>query len=210
MAEYTVLSPQTCILSPSAKIGRGAVIWPNNVLLGDCMIGEGAVLYPGNLIEDSSVGAGAVLTASVIKGSQVGAGAQIGPFAHLRPGSQVGENCRVGSFVEVKASRLGRGVRAGHLAYIGDADVGENTNIGCGVVFCNYDGTQKHRAQVGEACFIGSNVNLVAPVEIGEGSYIAAGTTVTRSVPPHSFVIGRSRQSCDKKLAERYAEGKDE
>ena len=90
MAEYTVLSPQTCILSPRAKIGRGAVIWPNNVLLGDCMIGEGAVLYPGNLIEDSSVGAGAVLTASVIKGSQVGAGAQIGPFAHLRPGSQVG------------------------------------------------------------------------------------------------------------------------
>lgn len=193
MAEYTVLSPQTCILSPSAKIGRGAVIWPNNVLLGDCMIGEGAVLYPGNLIEDSSVGAGAVLTASVIKGSQVGAGAKIGPFAHLRPGSQVGENCRVGSFVEVKASRLGRGVRAGHLAYIGDADVGENTNIGCGVVFCNYDGTQKHRAQVGEACFIGSNVNLVAPVHLGDGCYIAAGTTLSGEVPARSFAVARAR-----------------
>ena len=140
----------------------------------------------------------------------MGAGCKVGPFAHLRPGAQVGENCRIGNFVEIKNARIGSGTKIAHLTYVGDAEIGENCNIGCGVVFCNYDGKKKSRTVVGKNCFIGSNVNLVAPVEIGEGSYIAAGTTVTRSVPPHSFVIGRSRQSCDKKLAERYAEGKDE
>ena len=193
MAEYTVLSPQTCIISPRAKIGKGAVIYPNNVLLGACVIGAGAVLYPGNILEDSAVGAGARVTASVLTGAQVGAGAHVGPFAHLRPGAQVGQDCRVGSFVEVKASRLGRGVRAGHLAYIGDADVGAHTNIGCGAVFCNYDGAQKYRARVGENCFIGSNVNLIAPLRVGDGCYIAAGTTVTGDLPPGSFAAGRAR-----------------
>ena len=205
MADYTVLSPHTCTISPRAKIGKGAVIWPNNVLLGDCDVGENAVLYPGNIIEDSSVGAGARVTASVLRGAWVGENAQVGPFAHLRPGAQIGEECRIGSFVEIKNARLCRGVRAGHLAYIGDADVGANTNIGCGVVFCNYDGARKYRSSVGENCFLGSNVNVVAPASLGAGCYIAAGTTLSGEVPPGSFAVGRAKATVRPDTVGRYA-----
>lgn len=195
MADYTVLSPQTCTISARARIGAGAVIYPNNHILGGSVIGEKAVLYPGNIVEDSFVGGGAHLTASVLRGARVGAGCEVGPFSHLRQGAELGENCRVGSFAEVKNASLGAGCRAAHLAYIGDADLGEGCNVGCGAVFCNFDGKAKHRTRVGKNCFIGANVNLVAPVMVGEGSFIAAATTVTADVPAGSFVIGRARQS---------------
>lgn len=204
MADYTVLSPQTCTVSDRAKIGAGAVIYPNNHILGDSVIGENAVLYPGNIVEDSAVGRGAKLTASVLRGARVGAGCEVGPYAHLRPGAEVGEGCRIGNFVEVKNAALGAGTKVAHLTYIGDAAVGPRCNIGCGVVFCNYDGRQKHRTAVGEGCFIGSNVNLVAPLSVGEGSFIAAGTTVTEDVPAGSFVIGRARQSAKARGEERH------
>ena len=133
------------------------------------------------------------MTESVLCGARVGEGAQVGPFAHLRPGADVGARCRVGSFVEVKAARLGEGVRAGHLAYLGDCTVGRGTNVGCGVVFCNFDGAQKRRASVGEGCFLGSNVNVVAPASLGAGCYVAAGTTVTGALPAHTFAVGRAQ-----------------
>ena len=202
---YTLMSPQTCTVSESARIGEGAVICPNNHILGESVIGAGAVLYPNNIVENSEVGEGAQLTASVLSGAKVGKNARIGPFAYLRPGADVGENCRVGDFAEIKNAKLGAGTKVSHLAYVGDAEIGENCNIGCGAVFCNYDGTKKSRTAVGDHCFIGSNANIVAPVQIGSGSYIAAGTTVARDVAAGAFVIGRARQQEIGKMSQKYA-----
>lgn len=202
---YTLLSPQTCTVSETARIGEGAVICPNNHILGESVIGAGAVLYPNNIVENSEVGEGAHLTASVLSGAKVGKNARIGPFAYLRPGADVGENCRVGDFAEIKNAKLGAGTKVSHLAYVGDAEIGENCNIGCGAVFCNYDGTKKSRTAVGDHCFIGSNANIVAPVRIGSGSYIAAGTTVARDVAAGAFVIGRARQQEIGKMSQKYA-----
>ncbi len=204
MADYTVLSPATTTISERAQIGAGVVIYPNNHILGDSRIGDNAVLYPNNVIEDSTIGAGAELTASVVRGAIVGKNAKIGPFSHLRPGAIVGENCRVGNYTEIKNAVVGAGTKIAHLTYVGDADIGKNCNIGCGVVFCNYDGARKHRASVEDECFLGSNVNLIAPVRVGAGSFIAAGTTLTRSVPAGSFVIGRVRQESKAGGAQKY------
>ena len=126
------------------------------------------------------------------------AGASVGPYARLR-GADVGEGCRIGDFVEVKASKLGGGVKAAHLAYIGDASVGEGTNIGCGSVFCNFDGKSKHSTRVGKNCFIGANANLVAPISVGDGAFIAAGTTLTEDVADNTFTVGRVRQNTKNK-----------
>lgn len=204
---YRVISPEAVTIEEGVEIGEGAVIFPNNRLLGGTKIGAGAVLYPNNIVENSCVGEGASVTASVLRGAAVGAGASIGPFSYLREGANVGANCRVGSFVEIKNSAIGEGSKVSHLAYVGDARVGKNCNIGCGVVFCNYDGKRKARTVVEDGCFIGSNVNLIAPVCVGAGSYIAAATTVTRSVPPGTFLIGRVRQESSERLAARYARG---
>lgn len=203
--EYILMSPQTCTISKEARIGAGAVIYPNNHILGKSVIGAGAVLYPNNIVEDSEVGEGAQLTASVLTGAKVGGGAHIGPFSYLRPGADVGENCRVGDFAEIKNAKLGAGTKVSHLSYVGDVQLGENCNVGCGVVFCNYDGIKKCRTTAGDDCFIGSNANIVAPVKIGSGSYIAAGTTVTRDVPEGAFVIGRVRQQVVTSMSEKYA-----
>lgn len=204
MADFTVLSPQTVYIEEGAVIGEGAVIYPFNVICGRTVVGRGAVLYPFNFLRDCTVGEGAEVSASFVCGAAVGAGAKVGPYAHLRTGADVGRGCRVGNFVELKNCTLGEGAKAAHLAYIGDAAVGRATNIGCGAIFCNYDGRQKHRTEVGEGCFIGSNVNLVAPLTLGDGCFVAAGTTVTRPVPAGAFVIGRARQQESAALAEKY------
>ena len=224
MENYTLISPETSFIDPSARIGAGAVIGPGCTVGEGCVIGEGAVLqahnvvlrsrvgagavlYPGNFVQDSEIGAGARLYSSVAEGASVGENASVGPFAHLRAGSAVGRGCRVGNFVELKNCTLGEGTKVAHLTYIGDASLGKRCNVGCGVVFCNYDGRAKHRTEVGDGCFIGSNVNLVAPLALGAGCFIAAGTTVTRSVPAGAFVIGRARQQQSEALAARYLRG---
>ena len=201
---YKVISPETVIIDAGASIGEGATIYPNNYIGAGSAVGEGAVLYPNNIVENSYIGAGAQVTASVLRGARVGEGAQVGPFANLRRGAIVGENCRIGDFVELKNCVVGKNTKISHLAYVGDAQIGENCNIGCGAVFCNYDGAEKHRTRVENNCFIGSNVNLVAPLNVGEGSYIAAGTTVAKDVPARSFVIGRARQELNETLARKY------
>ena len=145
----------------------------------------------------------------MLRGARVGKNCTVGPFAHLRKGANVGDNCRVGDFVEIKNSVVGEGTKVSHLAYVGDADVGENCNIGCGVVFCNYDGKNKHRTRVGNNCFIGSNVNLIAPVEIADGAFVAAGTTVTEGAGKGDFVIGRVRQQIRAGGAKRYLGGEE-
>ncbi|HIT26803.1 MAG TPA: UDP-N-acetylglucosamine diphosphorylase [Candidatus Ornithoclostridium excrementipullorum] len=182
-------------ISPESKIEDGAVVYPNNSILGASVIRKGAVVYPNCIIEDCDIGEGAEVTASVLRGAVVGKNTTVGPFAYMRKGSKIGEGCRIGDFVEIKNAEVGDGTKVAHLTYVGDCEIGKNCNIGCGVVFVNYDGKTKHRTSVGDRCFIGSNCNLIAPLEIGSGSYIAAGTTVTESVPPDGLVVGRSRQT---------------
>jgi len=164
-------------------------------LRGRTRVGRGAFLDVGCVLVDAEVGSGAVLKPySVVGSSTVGPDARIGPFSHLRPESVIEEGAHIGNFVETKKTRVRRGAKANHLAYLGDADVGENANIGAGTIFCNYDGFQKHRTLIGAGAFIGSDSQLVAPVSIGKGAYVATGTSVTEDVPDDALAIGRTRQ----------------
>ena len=188
-----VFMPQTVAIDDTVRIAAGANILPFSRIEGDSFVDSGASVS-ASYVRDSAIGRGASVEMSHVVSSEIGEGTTVGPFARLR-GAVVAENCRVGDFVEIKASDIAAGTKAAHLAYIGDASVGERTNIGCGSVFCNYDGHSKHRTQVGKDCFIGANVNLVAPIEVGDGAFIAAGTTLTESVKNDTFSIGRSRQT---------------
>lgn len=181
-------------IDKNAVVEEGATIFPNNYIGAGSVIKSGAVLRPNNIIEGSIVERGAVVTASVLEGAHIGEGAQVGPFCYMRKGAKVGANCKAGDFVEIKNATLGDGSKASHLAYIGDVDIGKECNVGCGVIFVNYDGRHKHRSSVGDRAFIGSNCNVIAPVNVGDDAYIAAGTTITEDVPPAALVIGRSRQ----------------
>lgn len=172
------------------------------VILGDAVIDDTATVHSGAVIEGcceiigcSEVCAGARVRSSRIEDSKISKDATVGPFSYIRLNSEIGEGARIGDFVEVKKSVLGAGVKAAHLSYIGDAEVGGKTNVGCGTVFCNYDGKNKHKTVVGEGVFIGANTNLVAPVTVGDGAFIAAGTTVTDDLENDTFCIGRVRQS---------------
>ena len=177
----------------------GAEIFSPCVITGNSHISAGASVQPYCFLKDCFVGGGTKIRSTFADNARIGARCEIGPFACLRPGSVVGDGCRVGDFVEVKNSSLGDGVKAAHLAYIGDAAVGGGTNVGCGTVFANYDGREKHRTTVGRNCFLGCNVNLVAPLTLGDGVFVAAGTTVTDDADENSFVIGRSRQQTKRK-----------
>lgn len=177
------------------EIGADAVIESFAVLRGKTRIGAGAVVDVGCVLTNADVGEGVTLKPySVVTDSIVRARAQVGPFAHLRPESDVGEEAHVGNFVETKKTKLDRGAKANHLAYLGDGFVGEGANVGAGTIFCNYDGFQKHVTRVGKRAFIGSDSQLVAPVTIGDGAYVATGTTVTKDVPADALAIGRARQ----------------
>lgn len=177
----------------------GSEIFSPCVITGNSHISAGASVQPYCFLKDCFVGGGTTVRSTFADNARIGARCEIGPFACLRPGSVVGDGCRVGDFVEVKNSSLGDGVKAAHLAYIGDAAVGGGTNVGCGTVFANYDGREKHRTTVGRNCFLGCNVNLVAPLTLGDGVFVAAGTTVTDDAGENSFVIGRSRQQTKRK-----------
>jgi acetyltransferase-like isoleucine patch superfamily enzyme len=178
----------------AATVGPGTTLLPGTHLRGDSAVGAGCLIGPDSWIESSFVEDGAIVRYSVLEEARVRERSTIGPFAHLRQGSDVGPEARVGNFVEVKASRLGRGVKAGHLSYLGDADVGDGTNVGAGTITCNYDGAAKHRTVVEDDVFVGSHVSLVAPVTIGHGAFLAAGSTITEDVPPHALAIARARQ----------------
>jgi bifunctional UDP-N-acetylglucosamine pyrophosphorylase/glucosamine-1-phosphate N-acetyltransferase len=165
------------------------------VLRGRTRVGRGSTVDVGCVLTDAEVGEGVHLKPySIATDSRIGPGAQIGPFAHLRPGSDIGEDAHVGNFVETKKTRMARGAKANHLAYLGDGVIGEGANIGAGTIFCNYDGFRKHTTTVGDGAFIGSDSQLVAPVTIGANAYVGTGTTVTRDVPADSLAIGRARQ----------------
>jgi bifunctional UDP-N-acetylglucosamine pyrophosphorylase/glucosamine-1-phosphate N-acetyltransferase len=164
-------------------------------LLGSTRIGADCLIRSYTVIENCTVGDNVLVQQScVLAESTVADGAKIGPFAHLRPGSEIGEDAHVGNFVETKKARLGKGAKANHLTYLGDAEVGEGTNIGAGVITCNYDGVHKHATRIGKGVFVGSDSTLVAPVTVEDGAYIGAGSCITRNVPAGSLAVGRARQ----------------
>lgn len=189
----------TTFVDDTVLVESGVTILPFCRIEGKSTIKNGAVIA-SSYLKDSVID-GARVDMSHIVDSVVHTGATIGPFARLR-GATIYDGCRIGDFVEVKASKLARGVKASHLSYIGNAEVGEGTNVGCGSVFCNYDGVNKHKTTVGANCFLGANTNLIAPLVIGDNSFVAAGTTVTRDVQEESFTIGRVRQATKPKKQE--------
>lgn len=196
-----------CYIEKSVKIGNNVVIHPFNVILGNSVIEDNVVLKQGNYIENSKVGSGSVVENSHMCFAEIGQNCSVGPFARLRVGTIIGDSVKIGNFVEIKNSVIAKGTKAGHLAYIGDVDIGENCNIGCGAIFVNYNGKNKNRSKVGNNCFIGSNVNVIAPVEISDFSYICAGSTLTVNTEPEDFVIARTRETIKKKRAKNYLKG---
>ncbi|HEY7500913.1 MAG TPA: bifunctional UDP-N-acetylglucosamine diphosphorylase/glucosamine-1-phosphate N-acetyltransferase GlmU [Vicinamibacterales bacterium] len=194
-AGVTVIDPATTWVQPDVVVGADTVLHPNVYLEGQTRIGSGCVIHSGVRIVDSTIGDTVVVNNfCVIRQSQVDTGAQIGPFAQIRPESHVGEGAHIGNFVELKKTRLGKGSKANHLAYLGDATIGERVNVGAGTITCNYDGVSKHPTIIDDGAFIGSDSQLIAPVRVGKGAYVAAGSSITEDVPEESLAIARSRQ----------------
>ena len=191
----TLLDPKNTYIEADVKIGRDSVIYPGVFLEGSTVLGEGVTVYQGSRLVNSTVLDGSTVQNSVLIDAKIGRNTDVGPYAYLRPGTDVKDNCRIGDFVEIKNSIIGNGTKVSHLTYVGDGDMGENINVGCGVVFVNYDGQKKHRSVIGDGAFIGCNTNLVSPVNVGEGAYIAAGSTITKDVPENSLVIARARET---------------
>jgi bifunctional UDP-N-acetylglucosamine pyrophosphorylase/glucosamine-1-phosphate N-acetyltransferase len=191
----TLVDPESTYIESLVIIGRDTVIYPNVYLQGRTVIGENCVIEPSVKIVDSVLENDVLVKMGcVVTQSRLGAGVDIGPFAHLRPLSDLRSGVHIGNFVEVKKSVLHEGVKAGHLTYLGDAEVGAKTNVGAGTITCNYDGVKKHQTIIEEGAFIGSNTALVAPVTIGKGAYVGAGSTITKDVPPGKLGISRARQ----------------
>ncbi len=204
-----LLDPKKTYIDPDVRIGTGTVVHPGNTLTGGTVVGERCMLLPGSRLHKAVIGDEVTIENSVLTECAVGNRTTVGPFAYLRPGAEIGEGCRVGDFVEIKNSVIGDETKISHLTYVGDADLGKNINLGCGVVFVNYDGKHKHRTTVEDDAFIGCNTNLVSPVRVGSGAYVAAATTVTEDVPAGAFAIGRSRQTVKEGWVEqRKTEGK--
>jgi len=197
-------NPASAYIAPTVKIEAGATIKHDVHIMGESVIKSGAVIMPYSNITDSVVGHGCTVTASTLVSAVVGDNTTVGPNAYLRPDAVIGEGCRIGDFVEIKNARIGDGTKVSHLSYVGDADVGKNVNVGCGVVFVNYDGRNKHRSIVGDDCFIGSNCNLVAPVRLEDNSFVAAGTTLTQDLKSGDFCIGRTRETIKPDRAYKY------
>lgn len=191
----TVQQPETATIDASVTVGIDSIVGPFAQLLGATQIGENCTIGACSIIEDSILADNVEIAPfTVVANSRIQTGARIGPFARLRMNNVVGESAHIGNFVELKNTRLGARCSASHLAYLGDSEIGDETNIGAGTITCNYDGTRKHPTRIGAHAFVGSNSTLVAPVEVGEGSFIAAGSVITDSVPPGALALGRARQ----------------
>jgi bifunctional UDP-N-acetylglucosamine pyrophosphorylase/glucosamine-1-phosphate N-acetyltransferase len=189
-AGVTIVDPATTYLEPDVVIGADSVIYPNTVIGGTTAIGSRVAVGPNARIFNALIGDVVQITESVVLDTQVGAHVRIGPFAHLRQGNVLGSDVHVGNFVELKNARVHAGAKANHLAYLGDTDIGERANIGAGTITCNYDGTHKHRTEIGAGAFVGSNSTLVAPLRVGAGALTGAGSVVIRDVGDGERVAG--------------------
>lgn len=189
-----IIDPENTYLSAETKVGKDTVVYPGVITEGRVVIGENCIIGHNSRIVNSTIADGVDIQISTILDSFVDENTHVGPYAYLRPNSHIGKNVKVGDFVEVKNSVMKDGAKASHLTYIGDAEVGKNVNLGCGTVFVNYDGTNKYRTVVEDNCFIGCNSNLVSPVTVKEGSYVAAGSTITDDVPEDTLAVARARQ----------------
>jgi len=194
LAGVTITDPASTWIDVTVTVGRDAEIGPQTQLAGATVIGEGAKVGPGCLLEDTTVGEDAVLLHAVCRQSDIGPRVTVGPFAYLRPGASIAADAHIGTYVELKKSQIGAGAKVPHLSYVGDAAVGAGANIGAGTIFANYDGVRKHRTEVGENAFVGSNTVLVAPVTIGDGAYTAAGSAIGDDVPAGDLGVARGRQ----------------
>jgi bifunctional UDP-N-acetylglucosamine pyrophosphorylase/glucosamine-1-phosphate N-acetyltransferase len=191
----TILRPDTCMIDADVEVGPDTVIEPFVQLLGSTRIGSDCRIRSYSVVEDTEIADRVqVRPGCMIEGSRIEAGAIIGPYAHLRPGSEIGEGAHIGNFVETKKARVGRGSKANHLTYLGDVVVGENVNVGAGTITCNFDGVRKHLTVIEDDAFVGSDSTLVAPVRIGKGAYVAAGSSITEDVPADALGIARGRQ----------------
>ncbi len=199
----TIIDPASTYIGADVTIGADTVLYPGTVLKGNTVIGENCVIGPNSDIEDSDIADGASVKQSVLSKAEVGARTSVGPFAYLRPGAKLGEDVKVGDFVEVKNATIDNGSKVSHLSYVGDAKVGKNVNIGCGAITVNYDGYNKSVTEIEDDAFIGSNVNLIAPVKVGKGAFVVAGSTITQSVDENDLAIARQRQENKPGYAEK-------
>jgi bifunctional UDP-N-acetylglucosamine pyrophosphorylase/glucosamine-1-phosphate N-acetyltransferase len=213
LSGVTLLDPEVTYVDRMVEIGRDTILHPNCILQGKTKVGQRCIIESNAKIIDSTLGNEVTIRSnSVITEGKIEDGAIIGPFSHLRPLVEVKAKAKIGNFVEVKKSVIGKGSKANHLSYIGDSLVGEGVNVGAGTITCNYDGFEKHQTIIGDRVFIGSNVELVAPVKIGNRSTIGAGTTVTKDVPEGALATSRTRQKnlrgWDKRMQVRHKKGK--
>ncbi|MFH1141103.1 MAG: bifunctional UDP-N-acetylglucosamine diphosphorylase/glucosamine-1-phosphate N-acetyltransferase GlmU, partial [Chloroflexota bacterium] len=199
LAGVTIVDPATTYIEAEVTLGQDTTVYPNTTLAGRTRVGERCALGPGSMIHDSVIGDGCKIIASMLEGAHLDASVDVGPFSHLRPGTVVESEVHIGNYAEVKNSRVGRGTKMGHFSYVGDADVGQDVNIGAGAITCNFDGVNKNRTVIGDNAFIGSDTMLVAPIHIGARSSTGAGSVVTRDVPPDSVAVGAPARVAQKK-----------
>ena len=192
----TIFRPETCVIDAAVEVAPDTVIEPFVQILGNTRIGSDCRIRSYSVIQNSAIGDGVLIrNGCILDDATVEDGALLGPYAHLRPGSEIGPQAHIGNFVETKKVRMGRGSKANHLTYLGDAVIGSGVNVGAGAITCNYDGVHKHTTTIGDNVFVGSDSTLVAPLTIGDGAYVAAGSCITEDVPPDSLALGRSRQT---------------
>ena len=199
----TIIDPSSTYIGSDVSIGSDTILYPGTLLKGTTVIGDNCEIGPASEIEDCQILDGAVIKHSVLCQAQVGARTTVGPFAYLRPGAVLGDEVKIGDFVEIKNATIGDGSKVSHLSYVGDATVGRNVNVGCGAITVNYDGYNKARTEIQDDAFIGSNVNLIAPVTVGKGAFVVAGSTITRSVSENDLAIARVRQENKPGYAEK-------
>ena len=199
----------SCYIEENVKIGAGSVVYPNVVMEGNVEIEENCLVEAGVVLKNCGLQKGAkVFANSYIENAQVGESAKVGPMARIRPGSKIGSDCKIGNFVETKNAKLDKNVSVSHLSYVGDAQVGEGTNLGCGFITCNYDGAKKHQTVIGKNCFIGSDTQMIAPLTVGDEVYVASGSTINKDLPSGSFGIARQRQTTKEGMAKRFIKKK--
>jgi bifunctional UDP-N-acetylglucosamine pyrophosphorylase/glucosamine-1-phosphate N-acetyltransferase len=203
----SIYRPETCTIDSDVEIGADTILEPFVQILGNTRIGSDCRIRSFSVISDSQIAGNVlVLPGCIMDQAKIAAGARLGPYSRLRPGSEIGENAHIGNFVETKKVRMGRGSKANHLSYLGDAEIGEDVNVGAGTITCNYDGVHKHLTIIEDGAFIGSDSTLVAPVRIGKRSYVAAGSSITQDVPEDSLAFGRARQQTKEGWAKRRRE----